>query len=249
MDVICDTNIWYNIGSGNIIPEKNKDVTLWGTFLSIDELSKTGKLLNPDLRGNVRSAIQEMIKNKKVLYEPPFFKILVESSDAFEYDPVKKDGKLLEFTQLIANHHDIEEEENKAKFREYVVDRKSRIQAGTDFFTELIENHKETHKNKGTSKGKDNSVVIREFIKLIIKSVTKEDLPNDFDWTMIELFEKTLDYYFKKLETTSMKIKNNDWLDLAFLVYVRPGQKIWTQDRRLKTLIKECGLSDYLYEQ
>ena len=62
MDVICDTNIWYNIGSGNITPVEDKDVNLWGTFLSIDELSKTGKLLNPDLSENVRRAIQEMIK-------------------------------------------------------------------------------------------------------------------------------------------------------------------------------------------
>lgn len=46
-----------------------------------------------------------------------------------------------------------------------------------------------------------------------------------------------------------MKIKNNDWLDLAFLVYVRPGQKIWTKDKRLKALIKECGLTEYLFEK
>lgn len=46
-----------------------------------------------------------------------------------------------------------------------------------------------------------------------------------------------------------MKIKNNDWFDLAFLVYVRPNQKIWTKDKRLKALVKESGLAEYLFEK
>jgi hypothetical protein len=249
MDVICDTNIWYGIGAGYIKFKKEEDLNLWGTHLSIDELSKSEKLLNPLLRDFVRKAIQEMIKNKNVIYEHPFFSLLVESKKGYKYDIKEKDGKLLGFTQLIANHHDIDEGSNKGKFKDYVTDRKARIQAGTDFFSGLISDYKDSLKKTSSSIKENNPVVIREFIKLIVKSVTKEDLSDDFDWSRIELFEKTLDYYFSKLENSEMKIKNNDWLDLAFLVYVRPEQKIWTKDKRLKALIKECGLSDYLYEK
>lgn len=249
MDVICDTNIWYGIGGGYIKHKEDEEIKLWGTHLSIDELSKSEKLLSPSLRDFVRKAIQEMIKNKNVLYEHPFFRVLVESKKDYKYDTKEKDGKLLEFTQLIANHHDIDEEANVEKFKNYVVDRKARIQAGTDFFSGIINNYKDTLKKPSPSKKDNNPVVIREFIKLIVKSVTKEDLPHDFDWSRIELFEKTLDHYFSKLENSEMKIKNNDWLDLAFLVYVRPGQKIWTKDKRLKALIKECGLAEYLFEK
>ena len=63
MEIICDTNIWYNIGNGFIKPRDYLNVNLWGTFLSIDELSKSEKLINPILREYVRKAIQEMIKN------------------------------------------------------------------------------------------------------------------------------------------------------------------------------------------
>ena len=249
MDIICDTNIWYGIGAGYIKYKKAEDLKLWGTHLSIDELSKSEKLLSPSLRDFLRKAIQAMIKNKNVIYEHPFFRLLVESKKDYKYDIKEKDGKLLEFTQLIANHHDIDEESNRAKFKDYVTDRKARIQVGTDFFSGLISNYKNSLKKPSSSNKENNPVVIREFIKLIVKSVTKEDLPDDFDWSRIELFEKALDYYFSKLENSEMKIKNNDWLDLAFLVYVRPGQKIWTKDKRLKALIKESGLAEYLFEK
>jgi len=249
MEVICDTNIWYNIGNETIKPREYLSANLWGTFISIDELSKSEKLINPDLREYVRKAIQEMIKNKRVIYEPQFFRLLVESDKDYKYDIKTNDGKLLEFTQLIANYHNIDEKENQAKFKEYVVDRKTRIQAGTDFFTSIIEDFKKTLKDPNALKKAKDSVIIRNFIKLIVKSVTKLDLPEDFDWSTVTLFEKTLEHYFYKLETTNMKIKNNDWLDLAFLVYVRPGQKFWTRDRRLKSLIKECGQGDYLFEK
>lgn len=134
MEIICDTNIWYGIGAGYIKFKKDKDLNLWGTHLSIDELSKSEKLLSPTLRDFVRKAIQEMIKNGNVIYEHPFFRLLVESKKDYEYDIIEKDGKMLEFTRLIASYHDIEEEASIAKFKEYVADRKSRIQAGTEFF-------------------------------------------------------------------------------------------------------------------
>ena len=40
MDIICDTNIWYGIGAGYIKYKKAEDLKLWGTHLSIDELSE-----------------------------------------------------------------------------------------------------------------------------------------------------------------------------------------------------------------
>ncbi len=249
MDIICDTNIWYNIGIGLIKPREYRNEDLWGTFLSIDELSKSEKLLEPLLRENVRKAIQAMIKNEKVVYEPPFHRLLVESDKNYNYDIIANDGKLLSFTQLIANYHNIEEEVNQVNFKEYVIKRKSRTQIGTDFFTNIISDFKSSLKDPAHLTKAADTEVIRNFIRLIVRSITKNDLPRDFNWSTLELFEKTLDHYFYKLERTYMKIKTNDWFDLAFLVYVRPGMKLWTKDKRLKALIKECGFGYYLYEK
>ena len=51
------------------------------------------------------------------------------------------------------------------------------------------------------------------------------------------------------MNNTDMKIKKNDWYDLAFLVYTRPHQKMWTKDKRLISLIKESGMGEYLFEK
>ncbi len=248
MDVICDTNIWYNLGCGFIKPREYKDCKLWSTYLSIDELSKSDKLLDDKLIEIVRLSIQQMIINQNVIYEPPFYRLLVESIPEYNYDTINNDGKILKFTQAIANNHQLTQVD-KQKIREYIGIRDDRFARGTEYFTKLISDFKNSLKDKSVLKKTKNSGISKYFISFIVKSVTNDDLPDDFDWSTIELFEKTLDYYFFKLETTEMKIKKNDWYDLAFLVYVRPGQKIWTKDRRLRTLIKETGLGDCLFEK
>ncbi len=248
MDVICDTNIWYNLGSGLIKPREYKDCTLWSTYLSIDELSKSDKLLDDKLIENVRLSIQQMIINKNVIYEPPFFLLLVESIPDYNYDIIANDSKILDFTQSIASNQQFTDAD-KQKLRNYVTFRDDRLIKGTEYFTKLITVFKNGLIDKSVLKKTRNSGISKDFISFIVKSVTGHNLPENFDWSKIELFEKTLDYYFFKLETTGMKIKKNDWYDLAFLVYVRPSQKIWTKDKRLRTLIKEAGQIDYLYEK
>ncbi|NOU16898.1 MAG: hypothetical protein HOO91_05000 [Bacteroidales bacterium] len=248
MDVICDTNIWYDLGSGLIKPKEYKNCKLWSTYLSIDELSRSDKLLDDKLIENVRLSIQKMIVNQNVIYEPPFFRLLVESIPDYNYDIIANDFNILDFTKSIASNKQLTQDD-KQKLRDYIAFRKDRLLKGSEYFTKLIADFKDCFKDKSILKKTRNTKISRDFISFIVKSITNEDLPENFDWTTVELFEKTLDYYFFKLETTSMKIKKNDWYDLAFLVYVRPGQKIWTKDKRLKALIKEAGLIDYLYDK
>ena len=247
MEVICDTNIWYNLGNGTIKSGEYKDCNLYGTYLSIDEMSKTPKLLDDELTEVVRLAIRNMIRNHRIIYEPPFFRLLVESIPEYEYDILSNDSKILEFTQLIANGTELSAR-NKEILKGYIDFRNQRFQEGTRYFSTLISDFKTSTKKKSIKMNSSNSIVSKDFISYIVKSTTNQNLPENFDWSSIELFEKTLAYYFLKLETSEMKIKRNDWYDLAFLVYVRPGQKIWTIDKRLKSLIREAGLHKYLFE-
>ncbi len=58
---------------------------------------------------------------------------------------------------------------------------------------------------------------------------------------------KTLDVYFKTIETTKMKMQSNDWYDFSIMAYVQPGDKYWTHDKWWVRLIHEAGCEGYLY--
>lgn len=64
-----------------------------------------------------------------------------------------------------------------------------------------------------------------------------------------ELLIKTLDHFFKTLETSGMKVQANDWYDFAILAYIQPGDKYWTREKRWINLIKDAGCEEYLYDE
>ncbi|GAJ07797.1 unnamed protein product, partial [marine sediment metagenome] len=104
--------------------------------------------------------------------------------------------------------------------------------------------------DKKKHKEEDTIHLNRNLISLFVSSQTNDNgLPNDFEWNKIELFEHTLKQYFMELETTDMKVQPNDWYDLFQLIYVQPGDKIWTRENRWKNLIIKAGMEKYLYEK
>ena len=69
----------------------------------------------------------------------------------------------------------------------------------------------------------------------------------DFEFDNIELFWKSLDYYFKELELSGMKMQPNDWYDFSQLAYVQPGDMFWTEEKRWKRIIMEVGMESVLF--
>ena len=100
MDVICDTNIWYLAGSGHIDLNIYSSIRFWATYLAIDELSRSDKLIDDDRIGEVRFAIQEVVKNQRIFIEPPFFNLLSEFSPDFHYEMLDDDYKKLDFFKI-----------------------------------------------------------------------------------------------------------------------------------------------------
>jgi hypothetical protein len=85
----------------------------------------------------------------------------------------------------------------------------------------------------------DLSIEAKEYFCDVISYFTKSNYgkeymvdPNDNRWDEFELFLLAWEIYHKELNLGSEKLKENDWIDLFNLVYVKPGFKYWTEDKK-----------------
>jgi len=248
MEIIADTNIWYNIGSGQIVPavicEGKK---LIATFNSIDEFSRTTNLIErPD---DTRNAIQSMFKlsNKHAIFEPPLFYLRKLADINYAYDIALNHGSILTFTEKIAKGHGIELSKGE-EYRTFCESRKGNLQSVADIFNTEAKRLNANIKDLKKHRKEDSIPLNRHLISLFVEKQTGEGLPENFDWSQIELFENTLKVFFNALETRAMVMKPNDWYDLFIMVYVSPERKYWTRDRKWLVLIRNAGMEKYLFE-
>jgi len=245
MKIIADTNIWYELGRNKDLFELVRNEPICPTYVNIEELSLTKNIIEKE--NEVRTAIQKMFNYKyNVIYEPPFFH-LAKLYCNYEFDPLKSMKDLLEFTQVIAKGDRISDE-NREKYLGFVNKVKENSKELSDFFNIEAQKIKAKIKSKKEHRNKVTFIMVTGFIDYIVKQVTKNECTLEgIEFGVIELILKTLDTFFYRVETSSMKIQPNDWHDLAILAYVRQGDKYWTRERRWITLIKEAGCEEYLY--
>ncbi|MBK8654712.1 MAG: hypothetical protein IPN20_12580 [Haliscomenobacter sp.] len=62
-------------------------------------------------------------------------------------------------------------------------------------------------------------------------------LSENFPWVKIELFLHVLAGYLRELVFTQRKVATNDLYDLFNIVYVKPGELYWTEEKFWKNLI------------
>ncbi len=247
MKTIADTNIWYYLGQAPKLFEKIKDMPIVPTFVNIYELSKSHNILDKEELS--RAAIQKMFAYKKhVIYEPPFVYIS-KLHNTFEFDPVKEIGTWLKFTEKFAKGHSIAEDK-KEDFKKEIEQIRANLDFGANLFNTEAEEIRKRIKNKKEHKKKDTHQVTGGFLNFCVETISnKKHNLEGFDLNKIELLVKTLDHFFKTLETSKMKIQANDWYDFVILAYVQPGDKYWTKEKRWNRLISEAGCEEYLYEK
>lgn len=247
MKIIADTNIWYYLGQDPKLFDTVKDKPIVPNFVNIYELSKSHNII--DKEGLSRAAIQKMFAFKKhVIYEPPFTYILKLHND-IKFDPVKEIGVWLIFTEKIAKGHSISPDK-KEEFRKKIETIQSHLDSVASFFNSEAEKIRNRITNKKEYKSKNTYQFTSDFLNFCVESTSQKKYNLEgFDLNKIELLVKTLDYFFKTLETSKMKIQTNDWFDFAILAYVQPGDKYWTKEKRWKRLISEAGCGEYLYEK
>jgi len=245
MKIIADTNIWYYLGQDQELFEKVKEEPIRPTFVNIYELSKSDNILNNEELS--RAAIQRLFDyNSKVIYAPPFIYV-AQLHNKFRYNPMQEIGVWLKFTEKFAEGYTIESS-RRDDFKKEIDKIREDLNSGADFFNQEAEKIRERIKDKKAHKQKDTLQGTGGFINFIVESVTdKRYNLNNFDLNQIELLVRTLDHYFKTIETSKMKIRDNDWFDFSILAYVQPGDKYWTNDKKWIKLIQEAGCDNYLY--
>jgi len=243
---ICDTNIWYDLNE-----KKNsfKDLTL--TPLAIKEIANSPKLTNKI--ETVKNAVNNIFKSgNEIIIKTPLDYLL--SIDNQKYDG-KQPFKTLEdeFEVLCRLENGVTFPEDKLallkkhidKVRSSIAESSANLQA---MLIEVRKNIKDNKKQKKIDTIETTKNVIRKFVE--VGTDGKFTLSDSFDWSKIELFLYSLDAYFKILEiNTTMKVKDNDWIDLFNLMYVTPDDKYLTSDKGTLRCIKYAKLDKYLAEE
>ena len=247
MKIIADTNIWYGLGQEENLFEKVKSEPIAPTFANIHELSKSENLI--DKEDLSRNAIRMLFKFKEnTIYEPPFI-FLAKLKQKYEYDINLEIGHWLEFTSKFAEGHGISPDKKEEFKKEILVGRKN-LEQVAELFNNEAENIRERILNKKSHKKNNTYQITAEFINFCVSQSTRGKVNIDgFELDNIELLIKTLDHFFKTLETSKMKVQANDWYDFAILAYVQPGDKYWTRENRWKNLIAEAGCGHYLFNE
>ncbi len=250
MDIICDTHIWYSLGNGIIDPKVvDAGDRLVATYNSIDEFSRTHNLA--EMPEQTRNAIRAMFKfsNRHAICEPPLIHLKKLSDSAFVYDTRAKHQNILRFTSEIARGRGIELSKID-EYKKFCERRKADLQSAADVLNEEAKKRKAGIKDNEKHKKEDSIPLNRKMISLFVSTQDGGyGLPDSFDWAQIELFENTLKVFFNALETGAMSITANDWFDLFLLIYVQPGKKVWTKEKKWIQLIDTAGMKKYRYEK
>ncbi len=249
MEVICDTHIWYLIGSGEIPPADYESVQLVGNYINITEFGKTRNLVNR--LEYTRCAIQALMSKSSFMEfaSPP--KYLRNWDDpTYNYsnftDPDIQD--ILRGLKMIANGSYIVPDKVEGYIK-HCEEKEQDIISLIETFQRSGEKVRKNINNKKQHWALDSIPSIREFMSFMVSVITKcSGLSNNFKWNRFELFEQVHQAFNKEVELGHRKFKPHDWADLMLLLYVHPGNKVWTTEDKWIYLITKVGMEHYLYK-
>ena len=242
MKLILDTNIWYLLPNNpNLIDENDKD-KVYATFLNYFELLKTRSVVSNS--ENHRKIIIEMDKFKKLFTSP--FVHMAKLHSFYHYNDLLALQDYLDFLVAFKSGDYIDPQ----KINDFHLHIDSVNQDFADlaklFNTEAAK-IKERIKNNKKHLDSDSSNSTNLYILDLIHRATGRNL-DKFEFQKIELFSKTLNLFFKKLEVGNFSATTNDIIDFFMLSYVQPGDLYFTKEKKWMNLIKEAGCENYLYK-
>jgi hypothetical protein len=254
LDVICDTNIWYNIGNGVIKPEDIEQYSLIATFYNFEELLTSHNLLKNF--HNVRRAAKAIVtySSKQILengflhlakiIDPHFedtrynynlglrnwneVRAIARQDESFTLSPESEKEYLMNIQSSDSNSNNVARLENR--------------------FVNDVKGHSKELKKKNE----------RDYLRKRLQGIVFElnDQLKQFSYgkvqlqrqqiKLIELFVTTSLQFSRGLEIGGMVVKPNDIYDLYNMIYTKPGMKYFTFEKKWIRMITEGGLSDYL---
>jgi len=257
--VICDTNIWYDIGEAEIkfnssIPE------LYCTYLSLHELIHTENLKTnfPQLRNACKAVLTY---SKGFILEPPIKHLFNLCNPN---DLKISESNFINAIECLASINSIDED-IIIELDKYLLMKHYTL---TNYFVSYIndEIHKartEIFKNKGNRNEykqitRKNDIVKKRLTNLKYQIVNdikyefplvKDEQFKESFWDKIDFYINSRLKYFEKLRIDrKMKPQPNDAVDLLNLVYVNEDCLYWTKDTRWKNIFIESKLEKYLFD-
>jgi hypothetical protein len=174
---------------------------------------------------------------------------MIKSDESYKFDIISKCKTILQLTEYIANNDKPDSSEFQSTYISYSEKRAENLRVGAEFFNNEAKKIIGKIKDKKAHRSIDTYAINRRLISLFISSQNEsKELPTEFDWSNIELFEKVIKVFFNDMELGAIKIQPNDFYDLFLLLYVDKRRKIWTKEERWKRLIKRAHCEEYLYE-
>jgi len=256
--VICDTNIWYDLGEGIISFNQSDEYELCCTHLSIYELIHTERLKEDHIK--VSLACKAVLAySKRFIQEPPLVyltnllqPVAKKTSDsnflgAIEY---LASGQLLD--EDVINELDKHLASHKATlYKSFVSPLSDEMGAVRDF---IYDDKSNVFKYKECIKQREIRELRFEDLKSKIIKIINYTFPIS-DSSFTEIFWKKIEFFMKSWIAYSAKLKldkainpaANDAVDLMNLIYVDQDYMYWTGDRTWQNIIKEAKLGDYLF--
>ncbi len=254
--IICDTNIWYNLGK-DIKPEFLKyGVQICIIYNNIDELS-----ISPNLFINytsVKNACKSMFNyyQYSIVLNPIEYLIKLDNpnyNSSYYFQHYQSINKIV---REIAYERITEEFFQSEVVKLTIQERKNELKAAAEIFMIPILNLRNIIKNdirnQKISKLEFRQNDYSDFAKKIIKefvndiSPTNYKISDNFNWNNVDLFIKVFELFLKELILSKKNISANDWYDIFNLVYVRKGDRFCTKENYWQRLITDSGMQHYL---
>lgn len=257
--LVCDTNIWYDIADGNISPNALMKYSMIGTGINISEFASTSKLIN-NPRHLVR-ALKAMHQYHALIIKSNFMDHMMSLFDeSFESNDTTNDRLLDGFSTYMQIDIDEIPIDNIEKASRQIDEIRRMKDETTSAFNVKIPEIRQIIKDSGGKKvhrKKDFFKSHRKFFSDLLSIFSNHYYHKDFripvedsNWTKLDFFIRTWDEYFRSMELShNMKLQGNDFADLFNLVYVQPGVRYTTRERKWITLFKSDEvLSEYFIE-
>ncbi|WP_291596775.1 hypothetical protein [Bacteroides sp.] len=250
--IIADTNIWLHILKDNDELLESTKKYLCPNYINLWELCNSGRLISHP--NNIREAFIKLMPliNKGLFEQPLRYLIRMANRKCVKkkrvtYELLPKTNDMLTMAKRIINGAYISEK-HKENFHNYITQEKKGLEDLKNSFREMSKQCQKVIKNKKKHMNRLSIEQIYDYLNFYAQKATNgrnnlHKLPR----RNYELLTKTMDYFYKKLETGSLVWSRDDLYDLFILAYVRRGDKYWTKDQKWIDLIKEAGCEEYLF--
>jgi hypothetical protein len=254
--VICDTNIWYNIGEGLLSVSEFNAFELIATFYNFEELITTPKTVK-DFPKVKRAAEAITVYSHSQILENAFLYLarLIDPNHVdtkYSYNlgirnwgEVRAMAKLPEDFQIT--------DAILSAYQQNITNKTNECEELAQIENKLAKQYKKEAKNLWrTNKSgyyKANMQAIVGILNAGLQQLNGPKLTELFEIKQIELFITAHAAYFKNMEIGTMVAQPNDMYDLYNMIYVKPGMKYLTFENRWKDILRQADLSHYLLRE